>query len=32
MGFDKACGYVIGGGWLWSDVDGGLLGGWWWLW
>ena len=23
---------MIGGGWLWNDVDGGFLGGWWWLW
>ena len=30
--FDEACGCMIGGRWLWSDVDGGFLGGWWWLW
>ena len=32
MGFDEAWGCAIGGGWLWSDVGGGILGGWWWLW
>ena len=28
----EVCWCVIGGGWLWSDVDSNFLGGWWWLW